>query len=372
MSMLCAPPLSLFLQLFHLTSNRFSREQVPDNFSLPAEHNHIHRPPLETILTPKGEIIGDPAFLLDFAIVGFPKCGTTALQDWLSQHPQVQLLPGEPYPLMNRKPYLLIWKLYTHLPEDDQMKFVRGYKNPLDIRVPLSMQYLSKLFPRTLLIIGLRHPVNWFESLYNFKVQNLPPHVDPSVWGDPNSLIDKCEDWSDPHCVGTAKGWFHVYLAALGKVPFPEEWRTEYPRYLENVSLATPVPNPIFLYETNQLKFGEVPVSWNSTEKSLPYSHQFRKDLQSLLQLDTPLDMEMSRAKPDMNHFNARQQRRKDRYKIRICDDQYAPLRKSLLVVARRTSEWIRSEFLQSPDVVVSSPDYFRTLMENWMLDPCQ
>lgn len=369
--MMFSPLFSLLWQLSYLTTmNDFSRQSLVQRPFFMEQNVSQRSPSLGSILTPKGEIIGDPGFLLDMAIVGFPKCGTTALQDWLSQNPQIKLLPGEPFPLMNRKPYLLIWKLYTQLPPDGPVHYVRGYKNPLDIRAPPSIQYLAKLFPKTLLIVGLRHPVLWFESLYNFKVQNLPPHVDPSVWGDPNSLIDACEDWKDQHCVGTAKGWFHVYLAALGKVPFPEEWKNDYPRYLANVTLTTPVPNPIFLYETNQLRFESIPN--NSLKANYNYySNQFRTDLQSLLRLDSPLDMGMSQAKPDMNHFNDRQQRRKDRHKIHICEEQYEPLRRALMVIARRSSEWIRHEFIKTPDVFVSSPDYFQSLMEKWEVDPC-
>jgi len=367
-AMLFSPILSIIFQLCHLTADNFPSQSTPA--ARPASsvlnNGNTRRPPLAIIITPQREVIGDPGFLLDVAIIGFPKCGTTALQDWLSQHPQIELLPGEAFPLMYRKPYLLIWRLYTQLP-DGPGKLIRGYKNPLDIRTPTSMHYLSTLFPRTLLVVGLRHPVYWFESLYNFKIQNLPPQVDPAVFGDPNLLIDECEDWSDPHCVGTAKGWFHVYLAALGKVPFPDEWRSEYPRYLQNISSATRIPNPIFLYETNQLNFDS-----NSTTNTAQYSRQFRKDLGKLLGVESPLDMPMSRAKPDMNHFNQRQQRRKDRNKIHICDDRYAPLRQALMVIARRTSEWIRNDFLMSPDVFVSSPEYFKALMLKWMLDPCE
>jgi hypothetical protein len=368
MVMLLSPLLSLLLQLFRLTKDSFLEGSSANHYNMNVVQQTPQRPGLETVMTSKGEIFGDPQFLLDVAIVGFPKCGTTALQDWLSQHPQVQFLPGEPFPLMHRKPYLLIYKLYTQLPaEDGPTKFVRGYKNPLDIRAQPSISTLAKFFPKTLLIVGLRHPVHWFESLYNFKIQNLPGHVDPAVWGDPNSLVDECEDWLDVHCVGTAKGWFHVYLASLGKVQFPQEWRSEYPRYLQNVSSATPVPNPIFLYETNQLNFED---THNST--TAHYSDQLRRDLQVQLGLNSPLDMTMSRAKPDMEHFNERQQRRKDRHKIHICREQYLPLRKALMVIARRSSEWIRNDFMKSPDVFVSSPDYFVALMEKWMMDPCE
>jgi hypothetical protein len=122
-----------------------------------------HRALLRSILDfETGEITGDPQFLLDFAIIGFPKCGTTSFQVWLGQHPQVQCFENEVFALSNNLPERLIFRLYTKLKPESHWK--RGFKNPLDIRTPHSLQYLQSLFPKTLLIVGIRHPVLWFES----------------------------------------------------------------------------------------------------------------------------------------------------------------------------------------------------------------
>jgi hypothetical protein len=51
-----------------------------------------------------------------------------------------------------------------------------------------------------------------------FLLQNLPRNVHPSAWGDPNNMIGACADWTEPSCAGTAKVWFHIHLATLGKV----------------------------------------------------------------------------------------------------------------------------------------------------------
>jgi hypothetical protein len=263
-----------------LTYRSQQPSRLPRNNHTSTDHR---RPQLRTILkVPTMEIIGDPQFLLDFAIIGFPKCGTTALQEYLSQHVQIEMLRGEAFCLINRQPQRLIHRLYLQLPKDTTFK--RGYKNPLDIRAPPSLHYLTQYFPNTTLMIGIRHPVLWFESLYNFKVQNLPRNVHPGVWGNPNELIGACADWNDTHCVGTAKGWFHVHLATLGKVASPHEWKKEYPIYLANsdtdTDTATPpyvVPNPVFWYESQQLVFDD-PYAAN-------YARQFRTDLQRILGL---------------------------------------------------------------------------------------
>ena len=402
LSMQCAFPLkkktSIFASLvlfYALISLLLQIEQVVpfqsenDGVSAPTDHRHQQqqskasngRPLLRDVLSlSNGTIIGSPQFLLDFAIIGFPKCGTTALHEWMGMHPQIRLLENEVFSLMNDAPARLIYRLYTQLPADDNVR--RGFKNPLDIRAPHSLAYIKKYFPRTLLIVGIRSSVKWFESLYNFKVQNLPRNVNPSYWGDPNDLIGACMAWNDTNCVGTAKGLFHVHLAALGKIlPLSSDLQQRYPQFLKNVPY---MPNPIFLYDSEQL-----------TDTNRTRTRQFRDDLLRLLRLlpngksgarlsheqelqneqllDSLLPDIIPRTKPDFSHFSRREQRKKDRFKVKICQDRYKPIRHELVKNAQEASLWIRtSGFLSSPDVTVSSPDYFNSLLENWMDDPCQ
>jgi hypothetical protein len=356
----------------------FKSPQIPDK----ARHCNTTalRPKLSSILNfTSGQIIGDPNSLLDFAIIGFPKCGTTALHLWLGQHPQIHLLENEVFSLLNKAPDRLIFRLYTQLPSNETYK--RGYKNPLDIRVPHSLAYIRRFFPKTLLMIGIRHPVKWFESLYNFKVQNLPRKVSPSYWGDPNGLIGACMQWNDTNCVGTAKGLFHVHLAALGKVlPLSTQLVHRYPQILSNVSH---MPNPVFLYVSEQLThqdtahsktfrydllrlLGLLPTSTSETTTNTTLMRQRQKEFINLLPDVIP------RSKPDFEHFSQREQSRRNRNKIDLCQERYVPVRTELMNIAKEASVWIRtSGFLSSPSVTVSSPDYFMELLLGWMTDPC-
>jgi hypothetical protein len=44
----------------------------------------------------------------------------------------------------------------------------RGIKCPGDLEnTPLAMRNYEKFFPKTNYIVGIRHPVLWFESFYN-------------------------------------------------------------------------------------------------------------------------------------------------------------------------------------------------------------
>ena len=72
----------------------------------------------------------------------------------------------------------------------------------------------------------------------------------------------------------------------------------------------------------------------------------------------------------------------KNGLKINICDDEHIPVRTDLMRIARGSSVWIREYLLDSLSsattaggggggVVVSSPHYFRTLLKDWMVDPC-
>ena len=117
--------------------------------------NEIHRPALDSLI--QGEkIIGDVQFLLDFAIVGFGKAGTSTMMDWLAAHPSVAMFAKEVYDLVHQRPAQLVQSLYEDLPAGDQ--YLRGYKNPLEISQPHVLEYYRTYWPKTKLICGLRHP----------------------------------------------------------------------------------------------------------------------------------------------------------------------------------------------------------------------
>ena len=117
------------------------------------------RPPLGSIIDENDKVTGDSQFLLDFAIIGFGKCGTSTMLQWLDSHPEVQCLPEEIWDLMHSRPQGLIRKLYSDLPPDEH--YQRGYKCPGDITQPHILQYFETLWPKTKLFVGIRHPVRY-------------------------------------------------------------------------------------------------------------------------------------------------------------------------------------------------------------------
>jgi len=111
------------------------------------------------------------------------------------------------------------------------------------------------------------------------------------------------------------------------------------------------VPNPILLIENRQMN-----------DVNMTRFATFRKDIQNYLGLKQHLPITPP-------HTNARNSQVSPFFDI--CDDQYLPIRSELMHVARNTSIWIREYFLKSPDVVVSSREYFNELLLSWMNDPC-
>jgi hypothetical protein len=49
----------------------------------------------------------------------------------------------------------------------------------------------------------------------------------------------------------------------------------------------------------------------------------------------------------------------------------HSEVRADLMDIATRSSLWLRNYFVPLPDVHVSSPQRFNTLLEAWMIDPC-
>jgi hypothetical protein len=116
------------------------------------------RPPLESLVK-EYNVTGDVSWLLNFAIIGFPKCGTSTLMFHLQNHPEVQIFSDERCDMAFNKQARLIRDLYNEFPEGD---YARGLKCPMDVEsTQLGMPNYFQFFPTTRFLIGIRHPVLW-------------------------------------------------------------------------------------------------------------------------------------------------------------------------------------------------------------------
>jgi hypothetical protein len=285
------------------------------------------------------DIRGDVQFILDFAIIGHPKTATSFTMRWLASHEEIQMHTHEVNSLYYGKPADLVRQLHA-LPPGRQYK--RGYKAPSDLYNAKALQAFNLYWPETKLLVGLRHPVLWFESYYNYRVRSnvkMPP---------PEYLIGKCR--VGMHGVCTDNSRFHIHLDNLGKTSRADPVETHLLKARHGPPPHLPkMRNKVFLYEVNQL------VDANQTRAA-----RYRADLKEFLVLRNELDPIV---RSESNKLTEQA--------MDICGDRYRSLRAALMKNAIEASMWIRNYFLQSPDVFVSSPGHFSELLKTWTKDPC-
>jgi hypothetical protein len=134
-----------------LAESRMSRGKTTRRFEFNPNPGD-NRPPYDTVVDINGTIIGDVSNILDFAVIGFGKCGTTSIMSWLQERPELQIFPREVYDLMLEDPGAFVKKIYN-MPTG---KFKRGYKSPVDLALPHVIDYYRQYFPKTKLIVGVR------------------------------------------------------------------------------------------------------------------------------------------------------------------------------------------------------------------------
>ena len=290
-----------------------------------------------------------PQWLLNFAIIGFPKCGTSTLMHYFHQNKEVQIFKEERCDLGSNQQVRLVRDMYNRFPAGD---FVKGIKCPSNLESDLALSNYGNYFPNTDFIVGIRHPVKWMESFYNHRVHNqykMPP-LQKVLVGCYKGIYHVC----------VQRAMFHVFLSALSKTNISQQERElfgaqykgkDYPKYLWK--------GRVFLYDVDQLN-----------DKNETKAYQFRKDLQNFLYLRKELPP-MVWFKPGRKSLSDKELEAVNKKKVDICEDQYKEVRDKLLEISINASTWIREYFLRSPDVVVSNRAVLEDHLRTWHIDPC-
>jgi len=314
------------------SDNRPSPTLFPSQLSL-FDVPGYPRPKLKTLVSDNSKgVVSDVSWLLDFAIVGHSKTGTTGQMNWLASHEEIAMYQHELHSLGNGRPAELVKSLYR-LPRGMELK--RGYKSPHELQRRQAVRFYQQYWPRTKLIVGLRHPILWFQSYYNFNYaagNRLPPAE--TLIGDnfPGGVM------------------FHEHLARLGKTNLTDPIEYQLLGRTKPDYEAPYMPNPVFLYEVSQ------PFDSNETRK-LAYC-QDMTDYLGLHRRLEPLVGDTDRS----SHYS----------KLDICRPKYKKLRGELIAMGHNASTWLLKYFLHLPDVHFSSPDYFREMIASWATDPCE
>lgn len=305
------------------------------------------------------KIIGNVEHLLDFVIAGFAKTGTTTLaKTYFNKHPEISIPLSEIHFLTKHEPAKIVHVLHSLKPG---ISTKRGYKAPRDIADAKVLNLLAKFWPRAKLIVGVRHPIEWFDSFYNYRLRynhTMPPAelLDGECLQDMTSIEKRHTTYSKKYkklndrgvCADLAR--YHVRLSLMGKtnVTDPAEDALLGPRR-QKLAAWAPIPNEVFLYEIRQLD-----------DSNATLQQKFLNDISQYLDLTTPFRLPRRKYIP---HYT--------KVMFDICNPKYTRLRKTLLRIGQDASKWIINFFMEHPEVTVSSPEHFQRLLERWNLDPC-
>lgn len=295
----------------------------------------------------------------DFGIIGYPKTGTTFLLDALNLHPEVVMpVPSrsDNREFCELENWFEDMKNISSPPQSSPKTSTRyGFKCPTMIRASEGIENLVKIAKDkdTRLVMGLRHPVLWFESFYNYRVMNwYRKGFKEKRIPSPFELTGKGTHWRD---VSVKHARFDIYMKQLAKVSLTEEEMKEMLNH-ENMFPKRMSPNPykIFMLTMEQI------ADRNDTRRM-----KFQEDLQKFLKLRSPIQDFASL--PIRNSSNSTYSER-----ISICDKKFASIRFQLVKQGKQASKWVINKFMKSPDVIVSNPEFLTSVIREWGNDPCE
>lgn len=320
--------------------------------------------------------------VLDFAIVGFMKCGTSSLLHYLNNVPNQKMFLGEKEWSPKSKE-----DLYKRHRKYIDTNVRTGFKYPgaLQKKIENPIKIISQAVKKPKLIILIRHPITHFQSNYNFiygtRQENRHIRIKPP---DPLRLIGHCQsmcesddsnngnkfpvidDPTNKTCIDIKGGvcttkstMYHYQISKLCLTPLKEEKEWDLLDH-HRLELMPDFNGTIFLIEQKQLY--DLSIDMNDTD-SLNRGDQMRTDLEKFIGLE-------SNTLADQ-YINTKDATSKNHEIIDICEDNYIPIRNELIERGKKTSQWIVEYLLKSDRVLISSREYFLKLMDSWSVDPC-
>lgn len=289
---------------------------------------------------------------------GYPKCGTTSLLYAFNRHNQT-VMPHKEVCSFNSGTTRGITRMQQALDKASIAAAAteskgssnvtkHGIKCPLSVWHTLGLQRLAHFAPNVKLIIGVRHPISFFQSYYNYRITSM--HDKGKIVEVPpaESLIGIEHQWKD---VSTDIVRFELGLMQLGKVELSEQQQRH---LLSKGRQMAKLPFQIFLYSIEQLE------DTNGERASA-----FRGDMQRFLGLDGPITF----TRENINHFVGA---KKHPETIDVCEPSFDSLRALMVTQGNATKKWILEKFIKSDDVTVGgSEEHFGQLLSAWGSDPC-
>ena len=322
-------------------------------------------------------------------------------------HEKIAVLSKEIMALQKHHPARILRYVVNHLPEG---QYRRGYKSPNDVADGRALNKLRIHYPKTRLLVGLRHPVLWFESFYNHRIQN--------GFTMPNLALEisknNAETTVKNYCGGSWNGAcfpranFHSSLVKWGKTPLlsvgdsnkdydtyygsdynrDDEWKLfskkERKKLEGEVNKTEISPNLIFLYDVSQL---HIPPSSDNGDvgdderRNQQNYEDFVLSLQEFLGVPKNVSAmpPMIRESPGRTEgINATERERLQSLKIDLCDEQFVIAREWLMDIGASLAEWITRYLAKSPHGVYfgggtddDGSSRLVKILESYGRDPC-
>ncbi len=298
--------------------------------------------------------------LVDFAIVGFAKCGTGSIMKFLN-------IPNKTYmgytkPKREKREQCIksdveLLNKYGPYSKDSSLK--TAFKCPSALGGGANNDVI-KTYLRNVehpkLIVSVRHPVTQFQSAYDFfNRREKGPLPDPFDKLGPSGefciqSIPKIDD-HDGHNKENCKSQASA-LSTLHLTPLTDDDEWDLLDHHHRFELIPDFNGTLFLIESGQL----LHLSNGNSDKGI--------NMRNALEQFTGLELGTLRDKP----FPL-----KDSYPklMNICDKKYEPLRKILTERGERSGRWLREYLLKSDKVIVPNRQDFIELVKLWSLDPC-
>ena len=289
---------------------------------------------------------------LDFLVAGFPKCGTTTLLYAFNKHADISIGARENCILARplQDDITNLRQLDAALAELDGTK-LRAMKCPDTLNNFKTIHRLARHSPHAKFVIGVRHPVKQLQSFYNYRVTEIyDKHLKEKIPDLLTLLQPDSVPWKN---VSMDSARFELKLMQFAKTNMTI---ADFDLLQDRHFLAVkPNKFSIFLYALEQI---------NDSDSAR--SAEFRSDLQVFLGLPTPIQQ---LGHENLNRFVGSKAHPET---VNVCDTHFDSVRAQLVENSRRTALWIRDAFVQSDAVTVSNPDYFTTILDDWMKDPCR
>jgi len=292
---------------------------------------------------------------LHFFIVGYPKTGTSAMMSYLDSRNELKIVkrvdtgsdndpPEFPMAIEEDVDFLFDRIEEEYVKSDKDQKY--GIKWPgaisgkgIGVESIKRIGEYNPLGNEIKIIVGLRHPVRWFESFYNYRSKHLVPPPTTSLIGS-----------NDFHGVCTDTARFEKGIMQLGKIPLRAQDEQFFENH-ENYNLISGSGGlKVFLYLEEQL-----------SDHDKERHGLFMKELSSYLEVKESFSVD--------DHFP--ETNVDSNPDVDICGVEHVAVRRELVRNGRKTANWIRANIVEAEDFVLPNKEHFMSIVDTFGTDPC-